>query len=86
MLMVTGNYGLVTNRPMKTPDLYGKFNLSIEACAKVTCNPDEGGRIIFVSDGSPLINAMYDYQGFADGEYGETDTPNSWKTITVSGR
>ena len=58
----------------ESPDLYGKFNLSIEACAKVTCNPDEGGRIIFVADGSPLINAIYDYQGFADGEYGETDT------------
>lgn len=58
----------------ESPDLYGKFNLSIEACAKVTCNPDEGGRIIFVADGSPLINAMYDYQGFADGKYGETDT------------
>ncbi len=58
----------------ESPDLYGKFNLSIEACAKVTCNPDEGGRVIFVADGSPLINAIYDYQGFADGEYGETDT------------
>ena len=58
----------------ESPDLYGKFNLSIEACAKVTCNPDEGGRVIFVADGSPLINAIYDYQGFADGEYGKTDT------------
>ncbi len=58
----------------ETPDLYGKFNLSIEACAKVTCNPNEGGRVIFVADGSPLINAIYDYQGFADGKYGKTDT------------
>ena len=57
----------------ETPDLYGKFNLSVEACAKVTCNPDEGGRVIFVADGSPLINAIYDYNGFGEGEYGEND-------------
>ena len=44
----------------ETPDLYGKFNLSIEACAKSTCNPDDGGRVFFVADGSPLINAIYD--------------------------
>ena len=48
--------------------------MSVEACAKSTCNPDDGGRVFFVADGSPLINAIYDYEGFADGEYGETDT------------
>ena len=58
----------------ETPDLYGKFNLSVEACAKSTCNPDDGGRVFFVADGSPLINAIYDYEGFADGDYGKTDT------------
>ena len=58
----------------ETPDLYGRFNLSIEACAKSTCNPDDGGRVFFVADGSPLINAIYDYSGFAEGEYGPTDT------------
>ncbi|MCH2648367.1 MAG: DUF4350 domain-containing protein [Candidatus Poseidoniaceae archaeon] len=58
----------------ETPDLYGKFNLSVEACAKSTCNPDDGGRVFFVADGSPLINAIYDYSGFAEGLYGETDT------------
>ena len=66
--------GKIDGRNDETPDLYGKFNLSIEACAKVTCNPNEGGRVIFVADGSPLINAMYDYQGFAEGKYGDTDT------------
>ena len=69
-----GELWVSSEQSEESPDLYGKFNLSIEACAKVTCNPDEGGRIIFVADGSPLINAMYDYQGFADGEYGKTDT------------
>ncbi len=54
----------------ETPDLYGKFNLSVEACAKSTCNPDDGGRVFFVADGSPMINAIYDYQGFSEGEYG----------------
>ena len=58
----------------ETPDLYGKFNLSVEACVKSTCNPNDGGRVFFVADGSPLINAIYDYSGFADGEYGPTDT------------
>jgi len=69
-----GELWVSSEQSEESPDLYGKFNLSIEACAKVTCNPDEGGRVIFVADGSPLINAIYDYQGFADGEYGETDT------------
>ena len=59
----------------ETPDLYGKFNLqSVEACAKVTCNPDEGGRVIFVADGSPSINAIYDYiMDLERGECGEND-------------
>ena len=68
-----GELWVSSEQSEESPDLYGKFNLSIEACAKVTCNPDEGGRVIFVADGSPLINAIYDYQGFADGEYGDTD-------------
>ena len=29
---------------------------------------------MFVSDGSALINAMYDYEGFNEGKYGPTDT------------
>lgn len=69
-----GELWVSSEQTEESPDLYGKFNLSIEACAKVTCNPDEGGRVIFVADGSPLINAIYDYEGFADGKYGKTDT------------
>ena len=58
----------------ETPDRWGQFNLSIEACARASCSPSDGGRIVFVADGSALINAMYDYEGFNEGKYGETDT------------
>ncbi|MBQ70889.1 MAG: hypothetical protein CMA65_05300 [Euryarchaeota archaeon] len=57
-----------------TPDRWGQFNLSIEACARTSCEPGDGGRVVFMADGSALINAMYDYEGFNDGEYGETAT------------
>ena len=57
----------------ETPDLWGQFNLSFEACARSTCDPNDGGRIVFMADGSALINAMYDYEGFNDGEYGPTN-------------
>ena len=58
----------------ETPDRWGQFNMSIEVCARASCDPSDGGRILFISDGSALINAMYDYEGFNDGEYGPTDT------------
>ena len=58
----------------ETPDRWGQFNLSIEACARASCSPTDGGRILFIADGSALINAMYDYEGFNEGEYGETAT------------
>ena len=58
----------------ETPDRWGQFNLSIEACARASCSPSDGGRIVFVADGSALINAMYDYEGFNEGKYGPTDT------------
>lgn len=57
-----------------TPDRWGQFNLSIEACARTSCEPSDGGRIVFMADGSALINAMYDYEGFNDGKYGKTAT------------
>ena len=57
----------------ETPDLWGQFNLSVEACADRSCDPDEGGRILFYADGSMLINALYDYEGFNDGDYGEVE-------------
>ncbi|GIS27413.1 MAG: hypothetical protein CM15mP128_1720 [Methanobacteriota archaeon] len=57
----------------ETPDLWGQFNLSVEACADRSCDPDEGGRILFYADGSMLINALYDYKGFNDGDYGAVE-------------
>ena len=57
----------------ETPDRWGQFNLSIEVCARASCSPTDGGRVIFISDGSVLINAMYDYQGFNAGKYGPTE-------------
>lgn len=54
-----------------TPDLWGQFNLSVEVCASVSCSPFEGGgRVHFISDGSALINAIYDYEGYNEGKYG----------------
>ena len=64
----------------RTPDLSGQFNLSIEACASSNCDPDEGGRVFFIADGSSLINAIYDYEGFNNGEYGKKPT----KTIPAN--
>ncbi len=58
----------------ETPDRWGQFNLSIEVCARASCSPDDGGRVVFISDGSALINAMYDYEGFNEGDYGPTST------------
>ena len=55
----------------ETPDLWGQFNLSIEVCVTQDCNYLSGGRITFISDGSALINAIYDYEGFNNGDYGE---------------
>jgi len=53
----------------ETPDRWGQFNLSIEVCERASCNPKDGGRVVFIADGSALINAIYDYEGFNDGKY-----------------
>jgi len=57
------------------PDLFGQFNLSIEVCISQDCNFVNGGRITFISDGSALTNALYDYEAYNDGEYGDADKP-----------
>ena len=59
----------------ETPDLWGQFNLSIEVCISQDCNFRDGGRITFIADGSALINALYDYEGYNDGDYGKADKP-----------
>tara|TARA_B000000475_G_C15971665_1_gene437303 strand:- start:467 stop:1345 length:879 start_codon:yes stop_codon:yes gene_type:complete len=68
-----GDLWVGNEQTSETPDLWGQFNLSIEACASSTCDPDEGGRVFFVADGSSLINAIYDYEGFNEGKYGDTE-------------
>ena len=67
-----GDLWIGNEQTSETPDLSGQFNLSIEACASSSCDPDEGGRVFFIADGSSLINAIYDYEGFNNGEYGKT--------------
>jgi hypothetical protein len=59
----------------ETPDLSGQFNLSIEVCISQDCNFKNGGRITFIADGSALTNAIYDYEAYNDGEYGDADKP-----------
>ena len=66
-----GDLWIGNEQSSETPDLSGQFNLSIEACASSSCDPDEGGRVFFIADGSSLINAIYDYEGFNEGKYGE---------------
>ena len=68
-----GKFWVGSEQTSETPDIWGQFNLSIEACASSNCDPDEGGRVFFIADGSALINAIYDYEGFNDGEYGKTE-------------
>lgn len=59
----------------ETPDLWGQFNLSIDVCITQDCNFLQGGRITFIADGSALTNALYDYEGYNNGEYGKADKP-----------
>ncbi|MGB1819239.1 MAG: hypothetical protein ACPHK2_06415, partial [Candidatus Poseidoniaceae archaeon] len=43
----------------ETPDRWGQFNLSIEVCERTSCSPQDGGRVVFIADGSALINGIY---------------------------
>ena len=54
-------------------DEQGPFTTIVKVCEKRNCRSDPGvpmGRAIFVTDGSLLINAVYDAEGWNDGEYG----------------
>jgi len=55
-------------------DEQGPFTMAIKVCEKRDCAEDPGapmGRAIFVSDGSALMNAIYDWEETNDGSYGE---------------
>ena len=55
-------------------DEQGPFTMAIKVCEKKDCVEEPGapkGRAIFVSDGSVLMNAIYDWEDTNDGVYGE---------------
>ena len=55
-------------------DEQGPFTMAIKVCEKRDCAEDPGapmGRAIFVSDGSALMNAIYDWEETNEGTYGE---------------
>lgn len=63
-------------------DEQGPFTMYIKVCEKHDCDETAGspmGRAIFVTDGSVLINSMYDSEGWNDGKYnrasGSKDVP-----------
>jgi hypothetical protein len=70
-----GRIDTAEEQTSSNPDLFGQFNLSIEVCISQDCNFVNGGRITFISDGSALTNALYDYEAYNDGKYGEADKP-----------
>ncbi len=68
-----GEIWVGSEQTSETPDLWGQFNLSIEVCITQDCNYVQGGRITFIADGSALTNALYDYEGYNDGDYGKAE-------------
>ncbi len=55
-------------------DEQGPFTMAIKVCEKKDCAEEPGapmGRAIFISDGSALMNAIYDWEETNDGSYGE---------------
>ena len=60
---------------IQTVDVEGPFDTYIEACDG-NCSQPYIGRIYFISDGSTLINAMYDYHGYNNGTYTEGRIPS----------
>ena len=70
-----GEIWVGSEQTAETPDEWGQFNLSIEVCISQDCNLKDGGRITFIADGSILTNALYDYEGYNDGDYGDANNP-----------
>ena len=68
-----GEIWVGSEQTSETPDLWGQFTLSVEVCISQDCNFVQGGRITFIADGSALTNALYDYERYNDGYYGDTD-------------
>ncbi len=54
-------------------DEQGPFTMVVKVCSNMDCEENGAvpmGRAIFVTDGSALINVLYDYEDANDGEYG----------------
>ena len=76
------NSGLAMNKRAKR-QTFGVNSISRLKRVLFQLRPDEGGRVFFIADGSALI-AIYDYEGFNDGEYGKTENL-SQPTTTANG-
>nr|AIE99358.1 hypothetical protein [uncultured marine group II/III euryarchaeote KM3_109_G01] len=51
-------------------DMAGPFTLMIKVCNSAECANASSGRVMFISDGSALINVIYDHEGANNGRYG----------------
>ncbi|MDP6906288.1 MAG: hypothetical protein QF440_02605 [Candidatus Thalassarchaeaceae archaeon] len=57
-------------------DEQGPFTMAVKVCQNVDCEENGGmpmGRAIFVTDGSALINVIYDHDDANEGDYGSLD-------------
>ncbi len=52
-------------------DQQGPFALWIKVCAQRNCADSSGGRAVFITDGSLLINSLFDPQRANDGDFGD---------------
>ncbi|CAI8218071.1 MAG: Uncharacterised protein [Methanobacteriota archaeon] len=66
-----GKVTLETETAQSEADAQGPFDVYIETCDSSDCADSRGGRIYFISDGSVLINAIYDFESANSGEYDE---------------
>ena len=67
-----GKITLETETAQTEADSQGPFDVYIETCDSSDCSDSKGGRIYFLSDGSALINAIYDFNLANSGEF-DTD-------------
>ena len=66
-----GKVTLETETAQSEADAQGPFDVYIETCDSSDCADSRGGRIYFISDGSVLINAIYNFDSANSGEYDE---------------
>ena len=64
-----GKITLETETAQSEADSQGPFDVYIETCDSADCADSRSGRIYFISDGSALINAIYDYDSANSGAY-----------------